>query len=269
MIAPRAGTNVSSATLPWRTSIEGVGRVALAEERLALEEADVAARSRRSARARRRRARRRAARRARTCVKRVASPCSFGRADRGQLLGDVDPDRAPGDAAAAADAARAAELVVPGAELVGQPLPVARAGRSAGCCRRGCRSGRPRSRVPDARCARPASPVRSVDVLDARAEAGRADQGAVAAGEAALGDLVPARMLEVVARAGSRMSVGVERRGPCCAAAPSTAACGGVEVGRAPPGGAAARRAPRRRARCPTSTRKRCSPSRISVSARS
>ena len=42
-----------------------------------------------------------------------------------QLVADVDPDRAPGDAAPAADAAGAAELVPPGGELVGQPLTVA------------------------------------------------------------------------------------------------------------------------------------------------
>ena len=41
------------------------------------------------------------------------------------------------------------------------------------------------------------SPVRSVDVLDRRAEAGRADHRAVAAGQAAIGDVVPARVLEV------------------------------------------------------------------------
>ena len=34
-------------------------------------------------------------------------------------------------------------------------------------------------------------------ILDRGAEAGRADHGAVAAGQAALGDLVPARMLEI------------------------------------------------------------------------
>src|SRR5690349_21921810 len=49
--------------------------------------------------------------------------------DRGQLLGHVDADRAPGDAAPAADAAGRAELVVPGAELVRQPLAVARPAR--------------------------------------------------------------------------------------------------------------------------------------------
>ena len=55
---------------------------------------------------------------------------SLSRIARG-LLGDVDPDRAPGDAAPAADAARAAELVDPGRELVRHPLPVARARRAA------------------------------------------------------------------------------------------------------------------------------------------
>ena len=34
-------------------------------------------------------------------------------------------------------------------------------------------------------------------ILDGRAEAGRADHGAVAAGEATLGDIVPARVIEV------------------------------------------------------------------------
>ena len=44
------------------------------------------------------------------------------------LLGEIDPGRAPGDAASAADAARLAELVPPGRELVGEPLPVAGTG---------------------------------------------------------------------------------------------------------------------------------------------
>src|SRR5271165_3446083 len=42
------------------------------------------------------------------------------------FLGDVDAGRAPGDAPAAADAARHLKLVVPGAQLVGQPMPVPR-----------------------------------------------------------------------------------------------------------------------------------------------
>ena len=50
------------------------------------------------------------------------------RSDGGRLLGEVDPHRAPGDAAAAADATRGVELVPPGRQLVGQPLAVARRG---------------------------------------------------------------------------------------------------------------------------------------------
>src|SRR5512139_718040 len=44
---------------------------------------------------------------------------------RSDLFGEINADRAPGDAAAAAYAAAAAELVVPGRELVRQPLAVA------------------------------------------------------------------------------------------------------------------------------------------------
>ena len=46
------------------------------------------------------------------------------RAQRRDLLGDIDADRAPGDAAPAAHAARFAELVVPAGELVREPLAI-------------------------------------------------------------------------------------------------------------------------------------------------
>src|SRR5947199_5571140 len=42
------------------------------------------------------------------------------------LRGDVDPGGAPGDAAPAADAPGRAELVMPGPQFVGQPMPVPR-----------------------------------------------------------------------------------------------------------------------------------------------
>src|SRR5210317_900046 len=62
----------------------------------------------------------------------VSMPFSSGALPDGiGLFGDVDADRAPGDAAPAADAAGVAELVVPGGELVGQPLAVAAARRVA------------------------------------------------------------------------------------------------------------------------------------------
>src|SRR5450759_987649 len=115
-------------------------------------------------------------------------------ADRPCLLGDVDADRAPGDAATAADAAGAAELVDPGRELVRHPLAVARA--------RGAADRAPVDvRVVDREARVPALVALDVlagevgDVLDRRAEARRADHRAVAARQAALGDLVPARVL--------------------------------------------------------------------------
>src|SRR5262249_24403365 len=50
---------------------------------------------------------------------------------RRDLLGDVDADRAPHDAPPASDAAGAAELVVPGPQLVGEPMPVPAVGGGA------------------------------------------------------------------------------------------------------------------------------------------
>ena len=115
--------------------------------------------------------------------------------DRHQLLADVDPDGTPRDAAAAADAARRPKLVEPGRELVGQPLAVAVL--------------RPRPEVAPGdlgKVAREAGipaplgdrldAVQVRDLAHARAEAGRADQRAVGAGEAALGDLRPVRVVE-------------------------------------------------------------------------
>src|SRR6266568_4694536 len=108
------------------------------------------------------------------------------------LLGDVDAHRAPRDAAAAADTARFAELVVPGAELVADPLPVAaRGGRSH-------RSAVQEGEV-EVEAGGPALGAFGVlagqvgGVLDCGAEAGRADRGAVAAGQAALRDIGPVR----------------------------------------------------------------------------
>ena len=100
--------------------------------------------------------------------------------DDRELLADVDADRAPGDAPAAADAAARPELVPPGRELVGQPLAVAvlavRPERAAGDL--GEAVGE--ARVPGPLGGR----GRAVEVGpldDARAEAGRADERAVGA----------------------------------------------------------------------------------------
>ena len=104
-------------------------------------------------------------------------------------------------------------------------------------------------------------------VLDRVAEAGRADEGAVAAGEAALGDLVPARVLhvpveqlldpvgvELAAHLGGAL-LGDRRRGLLVRLRPPRAAPISASTS-----------SPRSE---PASTRKRCSPSSSSVSARS
>lgn len=107
------------------------------------------------------------------------------------LLGDVDTDRAPHDAAPAADAPGAVELVVPGAEFMGGPLPVA--------AMRGV-ADRPRLQMGEIQveAGLPAPPSLGVftgevrDVLGGGAEASRADHGAVSAGQTAGRDIVPA-----------------------------------------------------------------------------
>src|SRR5699024_6508858 len=96
------------------------------------------------------------------------------------LLGDVDAGRAPGDASPAADAAGGAELLVPGAQLVGDPLAVA--GLATGPHAAAVQVGEVEveARVP---AAPPLGVVAGevADVLGGGAEAGRADHGAVAA----------------------------------------------------------------------------------------
>src|SRR3990172_4551496 len=57
------------------------------------------------------------------CGLTMRAPAANGRG----FLGNVDPDGTPGDAASAAHATAAAVLVMPAAELVRQPLAVARA----------------------------------------------------------------------------------------------------------------------------------------------
>src|SRR5512144_3277541 len=100
--------------------------------------------------------------------------------DRARLFGDVDADRTPGDAAPAAHAARAVELIEPGRELVRHPLAVARAGGPAHRAAVDVRVVHREAGVP----VLVALDVRAVevgDVLDRRAEARRAHHRAVAA----------------------------------------------------------------------------------------
>ncbi len=105
-------------------------------------------------------------------------------------------DRAPRDAAPAADAARAPELVEPGRQLVRHPLPVARPARRAHAAAMDVRVVDREARVP-ALDAHDLLAGQVGHVLDRRAEAGRADHRAVPACQAARRDVIPARVLEV------------------------------------------------------------------------
>ena len=102
----------------------------------------------------------------------VASLGARFRANGAHLLGDVDADRAPGDAAAAADAAGRVELVPPGRELVGHPLAIARLRRGADAAAVDVGEIHGEAGVPAPRAlgARAGEVAR---VLDRRAEAGR------------------------------------------------------------------------------------------------
>src|SRR4051794_27486107 len=96
------------------------------------------------------------------------------RTDGGGLLGDVDGDGAPGDAAAAADAAGGAELVDPGRQLVGHPLPVARTAARAHAAAVDVGVVEREAGVPGS-LAHGLLPGEVRAVLNAVAEAGRAD----------------------------------------------------------------------------------------------
>src|SRR6266536_5154657 len=105
-------------------------------------------------------------------------------ADGADLLGQVDADWAPGDAAATAHAAGGAELVDPGTQLVREPLAVAGPGRGAHAASAEMAEIERVAGVP----APPAFGVLAGQVggvLHGGAEAGRADHGAVAACQAA------------------------------------------------------------------------------------
>src|SRR5271157_4675400 len=121
--------------------------------------------------------------------------CFIG-ANGPDLFGDIDAYRTPGDAAAAADAAGAAELVMPGGQFVSQPLAVARPGRGADAAAMNVGIVHGETDVlPPPPFGHGAGQVS--DILDGMTEAGGADPGAVAAVEAAGRDFVPAGMLVI------------------------------------------------------------------------
>src|SRR5512146_1608624 len=109
--------------------------------------------------------------------------CADGRC----FLRDVDGHGAPGDAAAAADATGAAELVDPARQLVRHPLAVARSARLAHAAAMDVGMVEGEAGIPGTRALRLA-PREVGHVGNAGAEAGRADQRAVATGQAAGGD---------------------------------------------------------------------------------
>lgn len=96
------------------------------------------------------------------------------------FLGQIDSYGAPSDTAAATDASAGIELIEPGRQFVGQPLAVARLDRVAGWGPRGVGKVRVEARVPAA-LAEGCIVEQVVRFIDARAEACRADHGAVGA----------------------------------------------------------------------------------------
>src|SRR6516164_11771217 len=116
--------------------------------------------------------------------------------DRCSFLGNIDPDRTPGDTAAATDATGGAELVDPVGQLVRHPLAVARARRAAHTAavdvgKIQCETGIPATHPLGGGAGQIGG------VASGSAETGRTDIRAVAAGQATLGSVVPARMIGV------------------------------------------------------------------------
>src|SRR5664280_13120 len=115
--------------------------------------------------------------------------------DGGDLLGQIDSDGTPRDAPTAAHAPRSVELVPPGRQLVGEPLPVP--GRRACPHRPAVEKG-----VLDVEARGPSAPAlhrtgQVGHVVHVAAETGGAHQRAVPTGQAALSHLVPAGVVDV------------------------------------------------------------------------
>src|ERR1039457_5234963 len=114
----------------------------------------------------------------------------------GDLLGNVDAHRAPGNASSAADAARGPELVDPGSQLVRHPLPIAGLARGADAASMNVGKAQSEAGVPTAPTLRAIS-GHVTHVFHRAAEARGANHGAVGAAQAPISDLVPARMIEI------------------------------------------------------------------------
>src|SRR5579872_2355379 len=116
--------------------------------------------------------------------------------DGADLFRDVDADGTPGDAAATSNAAGCAELIHPVGQLVRHPLPIARPRRTAHRSAVDIREVHREAAVPATLAFRGTGGEKVLSVHRG-AEAGRTDHRAVAAGQAALRDIVPTRMLQV------------------------------------------------------------------------
>src|SRR6516164_2075545 len=120
--------------------------------------------------------------------RRAPDSCSF--------LGNIDPDGTPGYATPTADTPGAAKLINPVGQLMRHPLAVARARRiphaaAVDVGKIQCETGIPAAHALGGRTGEIGR------VVDCRAEASRTYIGAIAAGEAASGDLVPPRVVGI------------------------------------------------------------------------
>src|SRR5262245_42833023 len=112
------------------------------------------------------------------------------------FLGNIDSHRTPGDTAPAAYAARGAEFVDRGSYLVSQPLAISSLSRRPHAAFVAIGMAVREAGVPSP----PSFGVVSGyvgHIIDRRAEAGRADHGAVGTSQTAFGDVVPPGVLEV------------------------------------------------------------------------
>ena len=112
--------------------------------------------------------------------------------DDRELLADVDPDRAPGDAPAAADAARRSRTGPTTSRTCGSATGGSDPRPAAGSCPPATRAKPSVKQLSHVRSATDLDTVEVRHLRHAGAEAGRADERAVGARQASIGDLRPA-----------------------------------------------------------------------------
>ncbi len=117
--------------------------------------------------------------------------------DDGCLFGEVDTYRTPADAASTTNTTGTTILLMPAAQLVGQPLAVAQAGIAANGDAVDITVSLAKTGIPLA-IVRAAGTIQCCFVELTVTEAGRTHAGAIAAGKTAPGDVFPARVVEIV-----------------------------------------------------------------------